>query len=139
MTFLDRLNSPKCDFTQNRSCGKIIKCQQIQALTSHFESFCGIVDLALFWVLYNYTEPCRNLKSLSIVDITDDAQATCARLMEENCNFIKTIFKYQLHFLFLLFFLLMCNTVTTSVRKINFIFCTKEIIMVRRLYQEMIQ
>ena len=104
----------------NLSGGKIIKCQQSQALTSHFESFWSIIDLALFWVLYNYTQPCRNLKSLSIVDITDDAQATCARLMEENCNFIKTIFKYQLHFLFLLFFLLMCNTVTTSVKSISY-------------------
>ena len=44
MTFLDRLNSPKFDFTQNRSGGKIIKFQQIQALTSHFESFWSIVD-----------------------------------------------------------------------------------------------
>ena len=43
MTFLDCLNSPKCDFTQNRSGGKIIKFQQSQALTSHFESFCSIV------------------------------------------------------------------------------------------------
>ena len=80
-------------------------------------------DLALFESSFfgelTYVEPCRNLKSLSIVDITDDAQATCARLMEENCNFIKTIFKYQLHFLFLLFFL-MCNTVTTSVKSISY-------------------
>ena len=39
MTFLDCLNSPKFDFTQNLSGGKIIKFQQSQALTSHFESF----------------------------------------------------------------------------------------------------
>jgi len=45
MTFLDCLNSPKCDFTQNRSGGKIIKFQQSQALTSHFESFWSIVKL----------------------------------------------------------------------------------------------
>ena len=39
MTFLDRLNSPKFDLTRNRSDGKIIKFQQSQALTSHFEKF----------------------------------------------------------------------------------------------------
>ena len=43
MTFLDRLNSPKYDFTQNWSGGKIIKSQQSQALTSHFEGFWIIV------------------------------------------------------------------------------------------------
>ena len=44
MTFLDRLNSPKFNFTQNWSGGgKIIKFQQSQALTSHFESFWSIV------------------------------------------------------------------------------------------------
>ena len=44
MTFLDCLNSLKCDFTQNWSGGKIIKFQQIQALSSHFESFWSIVN-----------------------------------------------------------------------------------------------
>ena len=39
MTFLDGLNSPKYDFTKNLSGDKIIKYQQSQALTSHFESF----------------------------------------------------------------------------------------------------
>ena len=39
MTFLDSLNLPKFDFTQNQSNGKIIKHQQSKALTSHFESF----------------------------------------------------------------------------------------------------
>ena len=43
MTFLDRLNSPKFDFTQNQSGGKIIKFRQSQALTSHLESFWSIV------------------------------------------------------------------------------------------------
>ena len=43
MTFFDRLNSPKFDFTQNQRGGKIIKFQQSQALTSHFESFWSIV------------------------------------------------------------------------------------------------
>ena len=43
MTFLDCLNSPKCDFTQNKSGGKIDKFQQSQALTSHFENFWSIV------------------------------------------------------------------------------------------------
>ena len=43
MTFLDRLNLPKSNFTQNWSGGKIIKFQQSQALTSHFESFWSIV------------------------------------------------------------------------------------------------
>ena len=37
MTFLDRLNS------QNRSGGKVIKFQQSQVLTSHFESFWSMV------------------------------------------------------------------------------------------------
>ena len=44
MTFLDRLNSPKFDFTQNQSGSKIIKFQQSLALTSHFESFWSIVE-----------------------------------------------------------------------------------------------
>ena len=43
ITFLDRLNSPKLDFTQSRSGGKMIKFQQSQALPSHFESFWSIV------------------------------------------------------------------------------------------------
>ena len=43
MTFLDRFNSPKFDFTQKRSGGKIVHFQQSQALTSHFESFWSIV------------------------------------------------------------------------------------------------
>ena len=42
MTFLNRLNLPKCDFTQNQSGDKIIKFQQSQALTSHLESFWSI-------------------------------------------------------------------------------------------------
>ena len=43
MTFLDRLNAPKFDFTQNQSDGKMMKYQQSQALTLHFESFWSIV------------------------------------------------------------------------------------------------
>ena len=43
MTFLNRLNSAKLDFTQNRSGNKITKYQQSQALTLHFESFWSIV------------------------------------------------------------------------------------------------
>ena len=45
MTFLDRLNLPKLDFTWNRRDGKIIKFLQSQALTSHFESFWSMVYL----------------------------------------------------------------------------------------------
>ena len=45
MTFLDRLNSPKCYFLQNRSGGKIIKFQQSQALSSHFEIIWSIVRM----------------------------------------------------------------------------------------------
>ena len=37
------MNSPKFDFAQNLSGSKIIKPQQSQALTSHFESFWSIV------------------------------------------------------------------------------------------------
>ena len=44
MTFLDCLNSLKCDFTQNRGGDKLIKFQQSQALSSHFESFWSIVQ-----------------------------------------------------------------------------------------------
>ena len=47
MTFLDCLNSLKVDFMQNQSDRKIIKLQQSQALTSHFESF---------WSKVKYTE-----------------------------------------------------------------------------------
>ena len=43
MTFLDCLNSPKIDFTYNQTDGEMIKFQQSQALTSHFESFWSIV------------------------------------------------------------------------------------------------
>ena len=43
MTFLDRLNLPKNDITLNLSGGEMIKFQQSQALTSHFESFWSIV------------------------------------------------------------------------------------------------
>ena len=39
MTFFDRLNLPKFDFTQNWSGGKIVIFQQSQALTSYSESF----------------------------------------------------------------------------------------------------
>ena len=49
MTFLDHLNSPKFDFTQNQSGGKILKFQQSQALTSHFESFWSIVPIVIFF------------------------------------------------------------------------------------------
>ena len=47
MTFADCLNSQKFDFTQNWSGGKIIQFQQIQATTSHFESFWSIVQCNL--------------------------------------------------------------------------------------------
>jgi len=47
MAFLHRLNSPKFDFTQNRRGGKMIKFQQSQALTSHFESIWSIVQPSL--------------------------------------------------------------------------------------------
>ena len=43
MTFLNRLNLPKFSFTENQRCSKIIKFQQSQALTLHFESFWTIV------------------------------------------------------------------------------------------------
>ena len=43
MTFLDRLYLPKFNFSWNLSDGKIIKFQQRQASTSHFESFWSIV------------------------------------------------------------------------------------------------
>ena len=52
MTFLDHLNLPKLDFTQNRSGGKIIKYQQSQALTSHFESFWSIVKSGMSAIQY---------------------------------------------------------------------------------------
>ena len=43
MTFLDFLIVLKFNFTDNRSGSKIVKFQQGQALTSHFESFWSIV------------------------------------------------------------------------------------------------
>ena len=43
MIFFDHMNSPKFDFTQNQRDGIMIKVQQSQALTSHFESFWSIV------------------------------------------------------------------------------------------------
>ena len=51
MTFFDRLNLPKFDLKQNRSGGKIIKFQQSQAITSHFERFWSIVHTrhGTFW------------------------------------------------------------------------------------------
>ena len=56
MTFLDGLNSPKCDFMQNRSSSKIIiKFQQSQALTSHFEIFWSIVLKLYFITTYIYS------------------------------------------------------------------------------------
>ena len=48
MTFMDRMNSPKFDFTQNWSGAKIIEFQQSQAVTSHFESFWSIVHSVEF-------------------------------------------------------------------------------------------
>ena len=53
MTFLDCLNSPNFDFIQNLSGGKIIKFQQSQALTSHFEIFWSIVGPV--WFVNTYT------------------------------------------------------------------------------------
>ena len=44
MTIWNRLNMPKFNFTLNLSDGSIIKFQQSQALTSHFESFWSIVS-----------------------------------------------------------------------------------------------
>ena len=44
MSFFDQLNLPKFDFTLNLSGGRIIKFQQSEALTSHFESFWSIVS-----------------------------------------------------------------------------------------------
>ena len=63
MTFWDRLNPPKCDYTQNRSGGKIIKFQQSQALTLHFESFWSIV-LFRFGALYTTSKETTNESNL---------------------------------------------------------------------------
>ena len=67
MTFLDRLNSAKCDFTQNQRGGKIIKFQQSQALTSHFESFWSIVhftnEMARFRIPRLKHTPKQSLKT----------------------------------------------------------------------------
>ena len=43
MAFLARLNLLKFDFMLDRIDGNMIKFQQSQALTSHFESFWSIV------------------------------------------------------------------------------------------------
>ena len=50
MTFLDRLNSQKFDFTQNWNGCESIKYQQSPALTSHFESFWSIVPSKVLMV-----------------------------------------------------------------------------------------
>ena len=55
MTFLDRLNSPKFDFMQNQSGGKIIKFQKSQALTSNFESFWSITQCGNWWNLLSHS------------------------------------------------------------------------------------
>ena len=51
MTFQDRLNSQKFDFTKDWSGGTIIKLQQSQALNSQFESFWSIVNCKTFFGL----------------------------------------------------------------------------------------
>ena len=48
MTFQDRLNSQKFDFTKDWSGGTIIKLQQSHALTSQFESYWSIVNCKTF-------------------------------------------------------------------------------------------
>ena len=65
MIFLDRLNSPKFDFMQNWSDGKIVKLQQSQALTSHFESFWSIVRRQVRLALERPSFLCANLESCS--------------------------------------------------------------------------
>ena len=56
MTSLDRLNLQKFGFMQNQSGGKIIiKFQQSQALTSHFEIFWSIVLKLYFITTYIYS------------------------------------------------------------------------------------
>ena len=52
---LNRLNSPKFAFMQNLSGGKMIKFQQNQVLTSHFESFCSILHYGNLWILLQLT------------------------------------------------------------------------------------
>ena len=55
MTFLDHLNLPKLDFTYNLSCGKMIKNQQSQALTSHFESFWSILSAFVILTTFEFS------------------------------------------------------------------------------------
>ena len=73
MTFLNRLNSPKCDFTQNWSGSKIIKFQQSQALTSYFESFWSYTKSSIphqsFWQYNNSYSQFTLLKSLNAIEL----------------------------------------------------------------------
>ena len=66
MTLLDFLNSPKFDFMQNRCGGKIIKYQQSQAITSHFESFWSIVGIKNYKVKM-YDDTNMNLLQMRVI------------------------------------------------------------------------
>ena len=75
MTFLYRLNLTKLDFTQNLSGSKMIKCQQSQALTSHFESFWSIVICRklyqlsfhiIFETFFTFFRPCGRTNKISL-------------------------------------------------------------------------
>jgi len=88
MTFMDRLNSSKFDFTQNLSGGKMIKLQQNQALTSHFESFWSIVDwyyqandmlipISIFPASSRTDEIAKAIKTLETKNMIDETSKFC--------------------------------------------------------------
>ena len=79
ITFLELLNSPKFDFTQSQGGSKIIKYQQSQALTSHFESFWSIVLCTFWWIESKSPEMVTWIKlgySYSVVLIKSDCNTS---------------------------------------------------------------
>ena len=120
MTFLDRLNSPKFAFTQNRNGGKMIKYQQSQALTSHLESFWSIVQcllaiqksysakLIVFCCLVIHSYPtylnlvaCRDVKTFQMLFSVSQLSPHLSLLTvwkvptPQNCIFVHSIFRIR--------------------------------------------
>ena len=97
MTFLDRLNSPKFDFTLKWSVGEMIKFQQSQALTSHVESFWSILkgyfQFSIQWYKSNHF-----FQKISAAN--DEVQEWEVKLEESRLNFnkISDVIKAEIDF-----------------------------------------
>ena len=90
MTFSDRLNSPKLDYTQYRSGCKFIKYQQSQALTPHFESFWSIVLLDNFRNFKKFPE-LATLKGISSLTFLFGQTCCCCSVQ----NFCKNTLSWE--------------------------------------------